>query len=267
MTKQHDSRSRSLRKLLSSALGRDFTDDLLTKVIDAEDEMTENREHLVILQQRGVLSDEEFAAKLNTCFEVFIQQATEILGEDVCRKIYDYGPGDKIDLVPPVEAQETKENMTDTPVPVYVALANAPTGADAEAIVQFLEANSGDFETYTLSPPPPGYTLKAAFDYVLWLKVAASAATMARLLWMAYDKFIAPKVNGSHDGAHIYVVIPKPDGRNAEYRIDNLQSDKEVFVHDFEATVAELQKAPGARKASTEAEAEIKHSGMWVRRK
>ena len=99
MTTQREAREKSLGPLLRSALGSTFTDDLVAMVIDAEDQMTENREHLTILHQRGVLSDNELATKLNMCFEIFIQQVSKILGEDACRIIYDYGPGEKIDLV------------------------------------------------------------------------------------------------------------------------------------------------------------------------
>ena len=97
---QRQARSDNLQPLLKSALGTNFTNDHLASLLDAEDEMTENREYLVVLHERGILSDNELSDKLNRCFEVFVRRAADILGDDVCRSIYDYGPGEKIDLVP-----------------------------------------------------------------------------------------------------------------------------------------------------------------------
>lgn len=153
------------------------------------------------------------------------------------------------------------------PIALYIAIANAPSDVDVEGLFRFIEENDGDFETYALAPPEPGQSRKAAFDYVLWLNMAGSAASIAALLWTAYDRFIAPKVKKGEEDAHIHVGIHKPDGSAVEYRIDNLQGDKEVVILDFEATVSEVQRAPGARKATEQAEFEVKCSGMWVRRK
>jgi hypothetical protein len=71
-------------------------EELTLQLLAAENRMTENKEHLVVLRQRDVISEEEFMAKLNRCLELFIGEATTILGAERCRSIYDYAAGDQI---------------------------------------------------------------------------------------------------------------------------------------------------------------------------
>ncbi|NTW64433.1 MAG: hypothetical protein HGA46_10270 [Chlorobiaceae bacterium] len=59
--------------------------------------------------------------------------------------------------------------------------------------MQFIDNADGEFETFSLAPKKPGTIRAAAFDYAVILNAAGSVASIAALLWMAYDKFIAPK--------------------------------------------------------------------------
>jgi hypothetical protein len=154
-------------------------------------------------------------------------------------------------------------------MPIYVAVANAPDSVDEKALFRFVETSPEDFRSYAFAPAPNGHSRKAAFDYVLLLDAAGSAASIAALLWMAFDKFIAPKLSrtAQDEGAHIHIGIRKPDGTAVEFRIDNLQADKEVVISDFVATVSQWYETPGAVEAAAKVEAEIKHSGMWIRRR
>ena len=49
--------------------------------------------------RQALLSDVELTGKLNRSFEVFLEHAGQLLGAECCRAIYDFGPGDKVDLV------------------------------------------------------------------------------------------------------------------------------------------------------------------------
>lgn len=133
---QRKSRSETLRPRLESVLGARFTPGHLTKILDAEDQMTENREHLTILCDRGVLSENELSDKLNRCFEVFVRRAAEILGEDACRRIYDYGPGEKIDLVAVGEAEQRGWLSAINDIREAIALTNLRGGHLSNYLVQ-----------------------------------------------------------------------------------------------------------------------------------
>lgn len=98
LTSQPESRSQSLKPLLQAAVGDEYTDELLVQLLSAEDEMTENREHLSILNQREIISDQEFYERLDMCFMTFIKRVSEFVGPERCRLIYDYAPSDEINL-------------------------------------------------------------------------------------------------------------------------------------------------------------------------
>ena len=115
-------------------------------------------------------------------------------------------------------------------------LANTHGAVDSEAVFTFIESHNDDFETYKLAPPHPGSIRAAALDYMILLNIASSAASIASLLWMAYDKFIAQKKN-KNDIAEIVVIIRKDDGTNEQFWIGHTNKSKEIFIKTFSEKV------------------------------
>jgi hypothetical protein len=67
----------------------------------------------------------------------------------------------------------------------------------------------------------------AAVDYVVLLSVVGSVASVASLLWQAYEKWIAPR----HDRGSLYICIdPKKD---LQWMLGEAFKDKDSFVADF----------------------------------
>ncbi len=99
MSSDRDSRKTMLGQLIQSELGGAFSSDMVDRVLSAEDVMTQNREYFSVLHARRVLTDQEFSSKVNLCFRVFVEQAAHLLGEEVCKAIYDFAPGEEIELV------------------------------------------------------------------------------------------------------------------------------------------------------------------------
>jgi hypothetical protein len=77
-----------------------------------------------------------------------------------------------------------------SPIPIKIALANLGGSVDVDEIYQYIESNSNDLETYELDSSK---VTAAAIDYIAILNAAGSVASLASLLWMAYEKYILPK--------------------------------------------------------------------------
>ena len=145
-----------------------------------------------------------------------------------------------------------------------IVAANCPSDVDVDALMQFIDNAAGEFETFSLAPAKAGTYRAAAFDYMLILGVAGSVASIAALLWMAYDKFIAPKKPPESD-AGLYIGIRKPDGSAFECWVGRDHVDKDIFIEDFSAKVNEIHKSDEDLEFHAEVEAEIRHT--WIQRK
>jgi hypothetical protein len=148
-----------------------------------------------------------------------------------------------------------------------IGIANCPLDVDTEGLMQFIDGADGEFETFSLKPKEPGTFRHAAFDYTVILSAMGSVASIAALLWMAYDKFIAPKKSRQYDDAGLYIGIRKPDSSVVDFWIGREHSDKDIFIKDFTAKVTAIHETGGDDDFYSEAEAEIKHTGIWVKRK
>lgn len=73
--------------------------DVVREIVSMENEMTENKDYLSALYDRNIVTSKEFADKINKCFEVFVENVSNIVGNEICEKIYDFHAGQKIELV------------------------------------------------------------------------------------------------------------------------------------------------------------------------
>jgi hypothetical protein len=151
-------------------------------------------------------------------------------------------------------------------VAVGIALANTHGSVDTEQVLSFIESNNGDFQTYKLAPPRPGSIRAVALDYMLLLNIASSAASIASLLWMAYDKFIEPKKN-KDDSAGIIVIIRKDDGTNEQFWIGHTEKSKEIFIQTFSESVDNIRHSQIPGQSTEQAKEELKIDSLWIRRK
>jgi hypothetical protein len=92
---------RFTEQLLRATLGPGFTPEILEQVLQAERVLVDRKDSLADLLDCGALSDGEFADKLNRVTSVYLGRVAEIVGEDACRAMYDFGPDDEIQIVEP----------------------------------------------------------------------------------------------------------------------------------------------------------------------
>lgn len=150
------------------------------------------------------------------------------------------------------------------PVAIQIALANLSGRVSSEVIYNFIESASDNIETYELDSTKVS---AAAIEYVVLLSVAGSIASLATLLWMVYDKFIAPTKRSSSDEAGIYVVLRRPDGNLVEFFIGKDYKDRDIFIEDFKTTITELRNSSDYLPEYQKVILEIQRTGLWIKRK
>lgn len=89
-------RKKELKDLLDSKDIDSLSEDALNALTELENEMTDNKNMLVVLNESGIVGDQEFDLKIAKCFDIFLTKTTSLLGEDLCKSIYDYLPGDEL---------------------------------------------------------------------------------------------------------------------------------------------------------------------------
>jgi hypothetical protein len=149
-------------------------------------------------------------------------------------------------------------------ISIGISFANLPSDVDCAPIRKFILDNGDGYELYTLAPAKPGYMRAAAFDIMLVLYATGSAASLATLLWMAYDKFIAPKKSKETDSAGIYIGIRHPDDKVSEFWIGNTHKRREIFVKEFESKVTTIRQQDD-EGFWEESVTEIRESEIWIR--
>ncbi len=143
---------------------------------------------------------------------------------------------------------------------------NLPNEVDVRALERSLIVEDPEIQTYLRASTPAGVPRAGAVDLTLILGSVGSIASIASLLWTAYEKFIAPKKHSQRDDAGIHIVIRRPDGTIDKFWIGNTEKNREVFVSKFSATITEIRDADDP-SFWREAVAEIEETGTWVRQK
>jgi hypothetical protein len=146
-------------------------------------------------------------------------------------------------------------------IPVGLTLVNCGDEVDAQEVYRFIAAHVEGASAYRSRPSG---VAAAALDFYLVLDASASVASIANVLWMAYDRFILPKKRRMHDSAGIYVAARGPDGKVIDLWLGKNVSTKESFTEQLEVAVAEGDRQ-GLRTAHQETIRELEQSDLWVR--
>ncbi len=152
------------------------------------------------------------------------------------------------------------------PVAIQMAVANAGGSVDPAEVYAFVEDEATNIETYVPVHPPTGVIRAAAVDFVFVLNVAGSIASLAFILWRAYEKFIAPRRAANSDTGLIRM-IRTDDGSLTSFWIGNKYRDRDLFIEEFAAKVEATRHAEADDKATERMVAEVRFSGQWMRRK
>lgn len=129
------------------------------------------------------------------------------------------------------------------PISIGVSFANSPNEVDFDGAKRFISLNQNNFQAYSLPPSRPGVFRAGAFDLMLILGAVGSIASLASILWMVYEKFIAPKKSTETSDAGIYIGITKPDGTVIDFWIGKDYMDKDIFIQDFYRSIKTIRES------------------------
>src|SRR2546425_2658001 len=181
----------------------------------------------------------------------------EVLNED-----HLYWPDLDVDLA--VESIEHPERFplvaNANRLVIGIGLEDLPDECDLPGLKRFL-ANQTGFRTYGLAPTAPGVPHGAGLDLMLVLGTTASVASIASLLWTAYDKFIASKKSRERKGV-LHIIIRRPDGGTIDFQIGKDQ-ERDVFITDFSETIRAIQGSDDPSFWLRSA-AEIEENEIWM---
>lgn len=135
---------------------------------------------------------------------------------------------------------------------------------DVETILDFLEANHTDISTFR-KVIPVGQPRADAFQYLAVLGALGSVASIASLLWDAYEKLIAPTKGGESDNAGLMISIdPIRDRHTKLFWIGGTYKTREDFVRDFENVLEQFDADEKGYSAAVDQL--MADSRMWLPR-
>ena len=146
--------------------------------------------------------------------------------------------------------------------PLVIKMAVADTGFGTKSdefneIIDFISSNIQDGEMYKLEPKALGIHA-AAFDIMLILGITANIASIASLLWMAYDKYIAQK---SKQGG-LYLSMGKGDNKIDLY-IGKEYKEKDIFIEVFTKSASQIKDSKNSKEDFDETIMMLKSSDDW----
>ena len=144
-------------------------------------------------------------------------------------------------------------------IPIGITLADGGDEVDAHELYRFV---TGEVTGATVYEFKPTGIAAAAIDLYIVLGAVASVASIANVLWMAYDRFIAskrPKVGS----ACIHIIVQSGDGIVSVTLGEDVLT-RQALIEQLEAIVAEARK-PELRPGHVAKVRELEESESWVR--
>jgi hypothetical protein len=108
---QNDPDDRFTEDLVRRTLGPRCTPGILARIREAENRLVMRKDNLADLLNVKVIDPGEFAERVNRVAAVYLQTVADIVGEDVCKTLYDFGPNDKIQIVDPARMRHRTEYL------------------------------------------------------------------------------------------------------------------------------------------------------------
>ena len=98
MNEEYDNKRLLQLKELCGKKAISIQDNELFKIIIKENEMTINKDYLVVLNEQGIIANPIMIDGINKCFEVFISNTSRIIGKEQCQKLYGFSENERIKI-------------------------------------------------------------------------------------------------------------------------------------------------------------------------
>ena len=115
---------------------------------------------------------------------------------------------------------------------------------NVDEVLDFVESQSSDVSTFRLRPRPG--VQAAVGDYLLVLNTVGSLASIASILWMAYDKFVASRTEPERSAGLILHLEPAHREVQLNFWVGVHQKTEAEFTDEFTRKMSLLAEDAGA---------------------
>ena len=74
----------------------ELSTEVVEQIYGLELQLQSNNDRVIELLEQNIIAESEITEKIDRCFQVFLKDVAHTCGEDICKGIYDYLPGEKI---------------------------------------------------------------------------------------------------------------------------------------------------------------------------
>jgi hypothetical protein len=146
------------------------------------------------------------------------------------------------------------------------ALANCGRDAPTDEFLELLVRETPQLALYRFRPRPrPGIGIKAALDWQGILGTAADLLAFAGVLWVAYERYVKPKLKRKDLGPDpfLFITLRKRDGSFVQFSLGSEHRDKDIFIEQFTREVGRLREKSDTK--DTSATTQFAENEDWVR--
>lgn len=145
-------------------------------------------------------------------------------------------------------------------IPIGITLADCGNEVDAQEVYRFVADGVNGATAYEFKPTG---IAAAAIDLYLVLGAVASVTSIANVLWMAYDRFIASKKSCVRDSASLHIIVQRGDGV-VNLTLGGDVSTKQALIEQLEVVIADAKKLELRPRHAAKIR-ELEESEFWVR--
>src|SRR5438132_6243145 len=143
---------------------------------------------------------------------------------------------------------------------IGMSVASCGNQVDAQQVYDFVASGATGATVYEFKPSG---IAGAAVDSYLVLSAVASVTSIANILWMAYDRFIAPKKPRARDSAYLQIIVQRGN-ETINLTLGENVSTQQALVEQLKAIVADAEK-PELRLNHAAKIRELEESDLWVK--
>ena len=115
-------------------------------------------------------------------------------------------------------------------IAIGISVADCGNQVDAQQVYDLIASGATGATVYEFKPTG---IAGAAVDLYLVVSAVGSVASIANVLWMAYDRFIAPKKPRMRDSACLQIIVQRGDG-TINLTLGENVSTKQAFIEQLE---------------------------------
>ncbi|MDB2687756.1 hypothetical protein N9Y42_11155 [Mariniblastus sp.] len=148
-------------------------------------------------------------------------------------------------------------------IAINISAANTKA-VEINEVLDYFESHHADCKTYR-KVVPPGVVLNDAFQFMAVLGAVGSVASIASLIWDAYEKFVAPTKDDDDDNAGFMISIAPMFHRDPMmFWVGGKYKSRDEFMREFERISKRLDDEQ--LRYNDEVDKLMENSDSWIPR-